>query len=164
MSRPLISVLPIDTSFQLVSSFAWFLSASLRRSMCCSLCLYKLIKSTAEGDPSLTPLLSPSLLRAQDDPRSADGRSLRAFVRHGWCLLYASLCIVYLAKGASTSVESPVVITYLCVFWQDSVEDFPVELPGVFSRRCPASLSIGLRGPYTVGLMFALSWKKFVGS
>jgi hypothetical protein len=40
------------------------------------------------------------------------------------------LLTAYLAEGASTSVESPVVITCLCVFWQDSVEDFRVELPG----------------------------------
>ncbi len=42
----------------------------------------------------------------------------------------SSLRTVYLAEGASTSVESPVVITCLCVFWQDAVEDFPVELLG----------------------------------
>ncbi len=61
---------------------------------------------------------------------------------------------VYLAEGAGTSVESPVVTTCLCVCWQDAVGDSPVELPGcsgtlvILDERPPHLYKQALRTPH----------------
>src|SRR5437016_4931949 len=63
-------------------------------------------------------------------PRSEDGLSLRTFVSFGFRSLSPLLFTVYYVEGESTPVESPAVITCLCVSGRPSLRGIPVELLG----------------------------------